>query len=129
MDATVFLSKLFGYLLILIALHVLFCKKHFRTYMSSMLDNPGVANLMSLITIVMGLLLLLSHNIWTAGGSSIVVTVLCWIVMLRGLYGFFCPEHMAKLVHKFLNSASGLYIAAIINIVIGVFLLINAYAF
>jgi len=128
MESTIFLGKLFGYVFVLMALHVFFCKKHFRAYAEHMLENPGVANLMSLFTVVMGVLLLLYHNIW-APDWGIVVTLLCWVVMIRGLYGFFCPDSMAKVARKLLDSESGLYIAAIINIIIGVFLLIMAYTY
>lgn len=128
MEASIFLGKLFGYVLVLMALHVFFCKKHFRAYAEHMLENPGVANFMSFFAVIMGVLLLLYHNVWAADWG-IVVTLLCWVVLIRGLFGFFCPEGMAKMARKMLESSSGLYIAAVINAVIGVFLLVMAYMY
>src|SRR5208283_1861575 len=49
-----------------------------------MIHNPPVLFLAGVITVFAGLAMVLGHNVWSGGALPVVVTLLGWIMLVRG---------------------------------------------
>ena len=56
-----------------------------------MVNQPAVLLLSAVVTLMLGLALVLQHNIWVMDWQ-VLVTILCWIVFLKGLFLLFFPK-------------------------------------
>ena len=57
--------------------------------------------LMGMLALLGGLAMVLSHNLWSGGFVPVVVTVLGWVLMLRGLATLLIPpDAMARLMES-----------------------------
>jgi len=82
---TIFLSKLFGLSCILVALPMMLHKQAVVEMVTGVLRNPSMMFVLGLLTLVAGLAMVLAHNIWSGGVLPVVVTVLGWLTLAKGL--------------------------------------------
>ncbi len=82
---TIFLGRLFGLSCILIALSMMFHKQAVVEMMSKILSDPSMMFFAGVLALVAGLAMVLAHNIWSGGALPVVVTILGWLTLLKGL--------------------------------------------
>jgi hypothetical protein len=75
---------------------------------------------------MVGLLLVLSHNVWVMGWP-VIITILAWMILVGGILRLFAPEYAIKVGRRFLKEPVHITIMGIINLVIGLFLLFRVY--
>ena len=57
--------------------------------------------ILGVITLAAGLAMLLAHNIWSGGAVPVVVTLIGWITLIKGLlFLFLLPEAVADLLQS-----------------------------
>src|SRR6202011_5429842 len=88
---TSFLGRLIGLYCVLIALVMFLRKEAFVDAIGSLLGNPGAMLVLGIITLCAGLPLVLAHNVWSGGALPILVTVVGWISLLKGLMILILP--------------------------------------
>jgi len=119
---TIFLSKLLGLYYIFAALAMILHKQSFVETITALVYNSSVIFLVGVITVLVGLALVLAHNVWSRGALAVVVTVIGWITLAKGLLLLFLtPGIQAELFLK-LHYASLFYVYAAICLVLGVYL-------
>lgn len=119
METSIYLAKFFGIYLIILGLALFFNKKYWRLGMEELLQNSALPILMGMVTLVFGVLLVTSHNIWVADWR-IVITLLAWLIFIHGTLRLWFPEFIYK-VGRILFSR-GLYYMIIIMLGLGLFL-------
>ena len=82
---TAFLSKLIGLYLILISLAMVLNKEATLDIMNSIMRNPPLLFVVSIMGLAAGLALVLAHNFWSGGPLPVVVTLAGWAALLKGL--------------------------------------------
>lgn len=123
---TLFLAAFLGWYLLIISLLLLTREPLIRESMIDITGNRGLFFILALLTVIFGLLMVLSHNIWDSGWP-VLITILSWLILISGLLRLFFPEKMLKMAKDLLASRHGIRILAIINLAIGLFLLYKAY--
>jgi len=81
--------------------------------------HPAVVYLTGVILVFLSSLLLIQNNIWD-GSWRTIVTVVTWLVLIKGLSYIFFPEMMQKMVTKKLLDSVSLY--GLIAVIVGVYL-------
>ena len=120
---TVFLSKLFGSYYIFAALSMVLHKQSFVETVTAVLHNSLVMFIVSIITLLGGLALVLAHNFWSSGALAVVVTLVGWITLVKGLlFLFLTPEMEAEFFLTNLHYAQLFYLYTAISFVLGVYL-------
>jgi vacuolar-type H+-ATPase subunit I/STV1 len=120
---TVFLSRLLGLYYILAALSMILHKRSFVETVTALLHNSPVMFVVGIITLATGLAMVLAHNIWSGGTVAVVVTLIAWITLIKGvLFLFLSPEMQATLFISNLHYAQLFYMYAAISLVLGVYL-------
>jgi len=82
---TIFISKMLG-LYCLIASLIMFTHKSAMVEIeNTLVRNPAMLFIGGIITLVAGLGIVLSHNVWSGGTLPVTVTLLGWISLIKGV--------------------------------------------
>jgi hypothetical protein len=119
---TRFLSRLIGLLLILVALSLAARKQATVETLTALTHNPALLLALGIVFLCAGLAIVLSHNVWSGGALPVIITLIGWITLIRGLLLLFlAPETLAALIETVhLNRLFYLYAA--ITFLLGAYL-------
>lgn len=124
--ATIFLATVIGWYMVIISLFLLLRHEQVKSIVSDVVAQQGVFFMMTIITIILGLLMVTSHNVWVTGWP-VVVTLISWLVLSTGILRLVCAESAKKMASSFVEHSTSLRIAGVIILVIGLFLLFKVY--
>jgi len=119
---TIFLSRLIGLFALLTGLAMALRRESIVATALMLVRDPALLFVLGMIALLGGLAMVLSHNIWSGGAAPVIITLLGWIFLIRGLLLLSLPtEEIAGLFTLF--RFEELYYAYIgITLALGVFL-------
>lgn len=96
---TIFLAKLLGLYCIIFALAMMTRKRSAVAAIKGIIANPPLLLFVELIGLACGLAMVIGHNVWSGGALPVVVTIVGWLMVVRGA-GLLAlsPTATAKLV-------------------------------
>lgn len=94
METSIFLAKFWGWYLFLFFVILSFNPTRIKQIFEYLKD-PKFAVLSSFLAIIIGLINILFHNIWEADWR-IIITLLGWIALAKGIMMFIAPQQAAK---------------------------------
>jgi len=108
-----YLGEFLGLFCMIAAAALMARKKRSLAAVFDMLDNPALLLVVSIFTIMFGLALVVGHNLWTGAPATIVVTVIAWASLAKGVALLVMPgPAMAKTYRAFaLQPLFHLYLA------------------
>jgi uncharacterized membrane protein len=119
---TIFLARLIG-LFALVQSAAMFIHKEpmVETATGLVRDRPLLL-LLGLLALAAGLAMVLSHNVWSGGALPAVVTLIGWIILVRGaVLLLLSPDAVARLFDAF-RFADLFYLYAAIALLLGLYL-------
>jgi len=120
---TAFLSRLIGLYCILVSLSMVSHKRATVGMVTALVHNPTGLFIAGLMTLVAGLAMILGHNVWSGGALPVVVTLIGWLTLIRGLlFLLLSPEAAAEFYLGGLRYEQLFYLYASISLVLGVYL-------
>lgn len=123
---TLFLAKIIGWYLIISGLFLMFRRDMIQSVISELSRQKGLIIIVGMFTVILGLLMVVSHNVW-AFGWALIVTLFSWIVLISGLIRLFFPESALGLGKKMVHHPMILHAVCILSLVVGILLLYLAY--
>ncbi len=121
MCISVFYAQVIGLWLFLIALAMLVHHARFKKIVHESLNNPGLMTFSGLVNLALGLLIVISHNIWV-GAWPVVVTLFGWVLIFQGIMRIFWPEAFSKMM-KDLTVKTGYTIMCWVWLIVGLYLI------
>ncbi len=116
MDISIFLAKLIGlYFLILGVLSVL-RSRQIKIMGKDFASSPITLAVSAEISLLFGLVIAIDHSIWEYNWKGL-ITVLGYLMILRGILRFAFPQQVKKMVTKMTNR--GFWLSVILMLVIG----------
>ena len=88
---TIFLAKLIGLSLIGFSLAMMMQKDATVATATALIHEPTFLLTFGMLALVAGLAIVLSHNVWSGGVLPVVVTIVGWVILIRGLLLLFLP--------------------------------------
>jgi hypothetical protein len=82
---TVFISRMLGLYCLIVSLIMFTHKSAMVDIENTLVHNPAMLFIGGLITLVAGLAIVLSHNVWSGGTLPVTVTLLGWISLIKGV--------------------------------------------
>jgi len=104
MENSIFLAKVLGLYLTIFGLLVLLRRAQVQAIVAEFLDNPPAVFLGGIIGLILGIILVVSHNIWVADWR-VLITILSWIILVKGTYYLFFPKVPTQVAKIFLGSS------------------------
>lgn len=108
--------------MVIMSFFLVFRRGEMKSLMKDILSQPALYFVIAIVTLILGLLMVTSHNIWVMGWP-VVVTVIAWMVLISGILRLLFPEFAGKMGRKCIESAYGLWVTASVNFIIGAYLL------
>lgn len=121
MDISIFLAKAFAIYFVIMGLIMLIRRKVFQEALTQLTNNRGSIFLIAIVTLILGIILVLFHPEFTKDWRS-VITVLCWLTLLKGIVNLLIPEKMLLISQKLLANRVFYYIDGVIILALGVYL-------
>jgi hypothetical protein len=119
---TVFLSRLLGLYTLIVTLWLLADPHAATTMIEALVGHPGLHVLLALITLGLGLAMVLGHNRWSGGPLPVLVTLLGWGILLRGLLLLFLSSTQVLGLVRALRFSTFLYAYLAVPLVLGLYL-------
>jgi hypothetical protein len=119
---TIFLARLIGLFLVLVSLSMLTHKQTMVETANALVHDRPLLLIVGMIALIGGLAMVLSHNIWSGGVLPVIVTLLGWSILIRGLLLLFLPPDAMVGLFEMLHFEELFYIYAAIAVVLGLYL-------
>jgi uncharacterized protein YjeT (DUF2065 family) len=97
MTYSIYLAQVIGFTVLLMNLAILSNQQRYKKTVLEFVGNAPLVTMSGMISIILGFILVMSHNIWMYGWP-VVITIISWILLLQGILRLFAPEAFAKLV-------------------------------
>ena len=81
---TIVLAKLLGLYCIIVALAMMTRKQSTVTTVKELIANPPLLLFVEVLGLAVGLAMILGHNIWSGGALPVIVTLIGWLMAIRG---------------------------------------------
>jgi len=116
---TVFLARLIGpfFVLLVVALLV----RGSATVETAVADGP-VMLVYAIISLAMGLAMILGHNVWSGGALPVVVTLVGWLILAKGLLLLFVTPEALNQVFDHMQYGEHYYLYLTPSLLVGLYL-------
>lgn len=121
MDISIFLAKTLGIYLVIISLSMFINTDRYRSIIYDLTNHPSSIFLTGVIALIIGILLVVCHNIWEANWR-IVITLIAWLSFIKGVVRVLFPELAYASITKFMKNDIAYYTTAFICLLLGIFL-------
>lgn len=101
MDKSIFLAEFWGWYLIIFFGLIIINTKRVKQMMEYVKDEKFLL-LISFIAIIIGLINILLHNIWSSDWR-LIITLFGWIALFKGMLFFSFPEVAKNQIKKFMS--------------------------
>ena len=91
MSLTIFLGQIFGLYLFITSLVMLIQHKFIKKVMAEIVKSASTLFLIGIMTLILGIICVIIHNIWVPGWE-IIITIIAWLIFLKGLFLLFLPK-------------------------------------
>jgi hypothetical protein len=114
MDIVLVTAKLLGIYMIISGFFLIFRGKTLPHLLQDFFGHPAIVYLTGTILIFLSTIMLFQNNIWD-GTWRMIITILSWAILLKGMLYIFFPETLHKMVsRKFLETINVYGIVAIV---------------
>ena len=127
MDISIFLAKAIGFYYIIMSLSFFIKKRKLKLQIINMMNNPGLVLATGFIVLIMGILIVVSHNIWTKDWR-VIITIMGWMILIKGINVILFPEFLVNMSIKWLQNNTLYYITFYFVFTIGTTLIYYGYA-
>ena len=119
---TIYLGRLIGLYCVLVALAMISHKQTTVETMTALIHDTPVLFFVSIVAMVAGLAVVLAHNIWSGGALPVVVTLVGWISLVKGLVFLLLPPETSLAYFEALRYGQLFYAYMTVTLVIGIYL-------
>ena len=125
-DVSVFLTRIFGLYLVIMGLATLLHRKALPKVVDDLVENAALMYITGIFVLALGLLLVLSHNVWV-GRSRVIVTALSWLVLLKGVVFVLLPHGVLVATVKTFNRETWYVGAGAASVLVGLYLVCKGF--
>src|SRR4030042_1562215 len=124
MDNSILLAKFIGPFIIIIGIGILFNTKIFLRIGEDFFKNSALVYISGIVTFLMGMAIVLFHNIWVADWR-VIITLFGWSTLIKGAWLIILPGTLAKVSQIYLKNIKFLVVPWIIMIALGILLTVK----
>ena len=127
MENTMFLAKILGPYMVIVAIGIMLNLKYYQGMMEDFFKNKALIYLGGVLALIIGFLIVLSHNVWEASWVAI-ITIFGWGGLIKGVWLIVFPNSVGKLTKAYQRKPALLKIHLLVILALGVFLTIKGYS-
>jgi hypothetical protein len=119
---TTFLSKLIGLFFILVSLAMVSHKQATLETITALLHDPPALLAIAMIALSAGLAIVLGHNVSSGGALPVIVTLVGWLILIRGLVLLFLSPGTVVGLFRMFHFEQLFYWYFAISLILGAYL-------
>ena len=121
------IAGLAGPLFMAVGVALLVNRRAVAGLVSGTLNSPEFIFFSGLITLIAGLAVVRTHNVWSAEWT-LLVTVIGWLCVIGGVIRIVWPDRVSVLRTNLLRSENAITASALVSLLLGAFLTAKGYA-
>ena len=119
---TIFLGKLIGVYCLIVGLTMMANRRTMVDAVNTLIRSPPLVLLAGVFAVAVGLAMVIDHNVWSGGALPVVVTLVGWVTLIRGLFVLFLSPGAEVRLFAGLRYGQLFYLYCGIGLVLGVYL-------
>lgn len=120
---TLFLSRLLGLFFLICGLAMLLHEQVYTAALATVAYNPLAMRWIAMMITLAGLAMVLAHNVWSKPPVVVIVTLLGWLTLIKGIAYLFLPARwLEEFFQAVLNCGACLYSVPAFLLVLGAYL-------
>ncbi len=123
MNLSLYLGRFFGLYLLIAGLLLIVRGHSLRVIIHDFYKSPPLIVIGGALAVILGLLLVLAHNVWD-WSWRVIVTLLAYSTLIRGILHLYLPEWSHRFYQNYFDNAQTLRIIGAILASLGVFLIL-----
>jgi hypothetical protein len=127
MPTSIFLAKLIGPILVLVAVGLLVNRKSMDALAREILGSIVLLSLLGVMDFAAGLAIVLTHNVWVADWR-VIITLLGWLLLIRGAVRVLIPDQVKGFGTKVLKNSNAVTAILAVTLLLGAVLCYFGYA-
>jgi hypothetical protein len=124
---TVFLAKLIGLYCVPFGVAMALQKQAMVDVVTALLRNEPATLIIEAIAVTAGLAIVIGHNVWSGGALPVIVTLLGWLILIRGVVLLFLSPSAKIRLFEMFRFLDLFYRYAGITLVLGLYLSIAGF--
>jgi 1,4-dihydroxy-2-naphthoate octaprenyltransferase len=124
---TIFLGRLLGLFTLITSFWLLVERENAVSTIPALLGDRPAMVIFAIIALAAGLAIVLAHNIWSGGILPILVTLIGWVMVVRGVLFLFLPPEATLGILAAMQFERLFYVYLAIPFVLGVYLTYLAF--
>jgi vacuolar-type H+-ATPase subunit I/STV1 len=125
---TIYLSRLIGLYWIVLIPSLVIRKQATLDSANALFNSPATMLLMGIIAVAGGLAMILAHNIWRGGALPVVVTIVGWLALIKGVMFLLLPSGAeSDMILSWLRNPVCFYLCMAPSFLIGVYLVYEGF--
>ena len=126
MESTIFIARIIGPFMLIAALGIIFNPTTYERVMEDFFKNSALVYIGGAIALLIGLIIVLNHNIWIAGWP-VVITIFGWVALVKGAWLIVFPNIRSNIAETFRKNPALMVGNATIMLILGGFLTAMGY--
>jgi uncharacterized membrane protein len=126
MSTSIFLAKLIGPVLLVVAAGLFVHQTAFRAIAQEFMRSPALLYLSGVLPLVGGLAIVLNHNVWVADWR-VIITILGWLAAISGAVRILLPAQVRSMGEAMLKHPMGMNVAGAVWLAAGALLCFFGY--
>ena len=122
MDLSIFLAKAIGIYYIFVSIAFLINKIRLRGLIIETMNNPAFLLLSGFIALIIGILLVVGHNLWVEDWR-VIITIIGWLALIKGMTIILFPQFLVNLSIKWMQNDAAYTITFLFVLLMGALLL------
>ena len=119
---TLYLGRLLGLFTLITSFWLLVERQNAISTIPALLGNRPVMVIFAIMSLSAGLAIVLAHNIWSGGALPILVTLIGWVMLIRGVLFLFLPPEATLYVLAAMQFEQFFYVYLAIPFILGMYL-------
>lgn len=121
MNNSIYLARVIGLSLSILSLALLINAKHITSVITMLFQNDALQFILGILILIIGSLLVVSHNIWKSSWV-VIITILSWLILIKGSIYLIFPGWVPAILQHYSYSTCAVFIGGIIDLLIGLYL-------
>ena len=119
---TIYLARALGLYCILIGLGMFAFRRTILPTVEAMLQNGPLLFAVGCFTIGIGVAMVVGHNIWSGGPATVVVTIVGWLSLAKGLALAFAPADAMRRFYESIDYRRRYPFIMLLSLALGAYL-------
>jgi len=124
--ASVFLARLIGPYCMIVAIGVLINRKAYQRAIEDFFKNTAVLYIGGILTLLLGFLVVLTHNIWTTDWI-VLITIFGWAGIVKGAWIIILPNTLIRFIKIYQKKSALLVVNLLLVFTVGAVLTFFGY--